>query len=148
MVARADREETLDALVTHARLTLSTLDHGENDGATLGHPPDSIYIQEFPLELTDWNRGHFRGAPIRMWLLGPSGLAGQTPRVLEEADLGDRDGMYWRRGYLMFAVSDDRERVLVGWQVGPRYGRGYIIAREDLAAHDYPSDRVEPRWVS
>jgi len=43
-------------------------------------------------------------------------------------------GMYYDRGTFDFAVAADGKSVVVGWQVGPRFGRGYrhqVVIRDD-----------------
>ena len=59
----------------------------------------------------------------------------------------EENGMYYSHGYGDFSIHDNGEVVRIGWDVGPRFGRGYkfsIIQRGD----EIELENQEDLWVS
>lgn len=89
-------------------------------GPTCGHPTERGYIEQTTFHQEPW-----RGKPQRAWrvtaeaveaLEGIPGLP--TPRVVR--------GMFFDVLWGQFGLSEDRRRVAIHWQTGPRFGRGFL----------------------
>ncbi len=127
------------------------LEAGQYKTTWLGYPPDAMFVQQFSFNQADWDRGWFsvERVPEQMWKATLKLLIKERPHILERDELGEIDGMYYQVGYLQFSVSEDRAHVLIGWQVGPRYGRGYIFPLESINGQVVlDTENAQNLWVS
>jgi hypothetical protein len=91
----------------------------------LGVPPCSMVI----FENTPSSHEMFNtGEPVRSWILTKEGVE-ERPVDIPLPDKG-RNGAYFECGHGDFAILEDRKILRLGWQVGPRFGRGYDIPYE------------------
>jgi hypothetical protein len=66
----------------------------------------------------------------------------------EELPTANRVGMYYDYGRADFAISEDATSVRIGWQVGPRYGRGYDLPVEIVEGQPARFGVGKGLWVS
>ena len=147
-----DRESNMiNVIVSHWRQKYLELESGQFKTTWLGYPPKVMFIQRFSFNQADWDRGWVSAerVPEQMWILTLEQLVKERLHILERDEFGEIDGMYYQRGCLEFVVSEDREHVLIGWQVGPRYGRGYILPVQDIDGQlVLVADNIQNLWVS
>jgi hypothetical protein len=107
-----------------------------------GPAPEALLVRESAE--ADWGQVRCCGPARRQWTFRggpPEQLVGGVP---EAADLGERRGMFYRRGLVEFCVATDRQQVLLTYTLGPRYGRGVVLAVSGQGA----SGRLTPGGVS
>ena len=65
------------------------------------------------------------------------------PNAIEQ----EINGMYYSHGFGEFSIHDNGEVVRIGWQVGPRFGRGYEYS---IVRHDDEIELVNQKglWIS
>ena len=83
-------------------------------------PPTFIIAEqnEYPSYFTEK-----KGKCLGRWKVGLSSI--ETFVDDPQAIKLEENGMYYSRGFGEFSIHENGEVVLVSWQVGPRYGRGY-----------------------
>jgi hypothetical protein len=89
-----------------------------------GPPPNALLITE--TRDADWEHARCLGNPIRYWMY-QGGEPECVPTVEVDTNPGQRQGMFYERGEVVFCIAADRNRVLFTYILGPRYGRGMIL---------------------
>jgi hypothetical protein len=92
-------------------------------------------------------RGRMTGSVLCVWCITHTEIVA-LPASFTVPALAGRSGMYYDRGSFNFVVAPDRASVVVGWQVGPRFGRGfrYQVVTDDSG---HPSLRLaDTLWKS
>lgn len=88
-----------------------------------GHPPACVIIEQRVPSQHGWFN---TGDPVRRWRVTQQGVV--------EVPLGELPspkrlpGMYHDEGRGDFSVGANGATVRIGWQVGPRFGRGYDLS--------------------
>lgn len=119
-------------------LTLLCEEAGQRKG-TLGEPPVVIFVeQKVPSDHPCFNTG----AALRRWRVTREEVV-EVPLTTPLPEQ-KRSGMYYDSGRGDFAVATDGTRVRTGWQVGPRYGRGFDLPVVDGVL----SADGRPIWMS
>jgi hypothetical protein len=91
--------------------------------------PDFLVVRESGH--ADWDDPSCKPPVLREWVYDGRRFAAQPPSsFLEPLAQPPRRGMFWDRGWFCFHIAPDRERVLITYVVGPRYGRGYVLRVE------------------
>lgn len=93
--------------------------------ARFGTPPPELIVE--------MREPTYDIAPLELGPLSPPSRAG---------------GMYNDSGRGDFAVRSDRTSVRVGWQVGPRFGRGYDADLETHQDGHLTLGTTRPIWAS
>ena len=109
----------------------------------LGTPPRVLFVEERePSGHGSLNTGPTR----RRWRLTTE----QVVPLSKDEPSPDQEipGMYYDTGRADFAIMSAYRIVRVGWQVGPRYGRGYDFPIESSAEQMPQLGKPKPTWVS
>lgn len=107
-----------------------------------GHPPACLIIEQ---RVPSQHRWFNTGDPVRRWRV--------TQQEAVEIPLGELPppkllpGMYHDEGRGDFSVAGNGATVRIGWQVGPRFGRGYDLAVV-LEGSTSRLGGASPIWVS
>jgi len=138
--------EISDLVLAHFQQVLSDLKaeaearQGKHDWGT---PPSVLVVeQRQPSSHADFNTG----MTIRRWRVAVSTVTAMT--IDEELPTANRVGMYYDYGKADFAISADATSVRIGWQVGPRYGRGYDLPLEYVEGAPVRFGARKELWVS
>ncbi len=111
----------IDQILTILQKVLGDLrEEAERDEGDSGRAPTVLYVsQKEPGGRRNFNTGFV----LRRWKVEES----QVTEMDEGRRFPDpvQIGMYYDHGRADFSILSDPPRVRVGWQVGPRYGRGY-----------------------
>jgi len=92
-------------------------------------------------------RGRMTGSVLGVWRITHTEIIVLSASFIVRAPTG-RSGMYYDSGSFDFVVAPDHTSVVVGWQVGPRFGRGfrYQVVTDDSG---HPSLRLaDTLWKS
>ena len=133
-----------ESVISHFRQVLRDVrTKAERHGPELGSPPKSLIVeQRVPSSHESFNTG----ATLRRWRVHED----QTTEI----PIGDplphqtRVGMYYDSGRADFSVDESATKVRIGWQVGPRYGRGYDLPIERAADGSPHLGGAKLLWVS
>ncbi len=87
------------------------------------------------------------GEVIGCWRVTRDGIEELSPNYVLPP-FGEPDGMYYGHGEGSFALCEDDQTVLLGWQVGPRFGRGYSHKVEGESAGGLRLRAGAQVWVS
>ena len=129
MSSKAIEDEVVQRVLDNFQRELRGLRSGWFSRTFMGDAPTEGYARQ--LSEVD-ARGRMTGSIIRVWRITHTEIVGLAASATVPAPAG-RSGMYYDRGSFDFVVAPDRTSVVVGWQVGPRFGRGF---RYQVAADD------------
>jgi hypothetical protein len=87
----------------------------------MGEPPIEGFARPFS-EVDE--RGRMTGGVHSLWRITKSEIV-TLPASFVIPPAARISGMYYQRGTFDFVVATDARSVVVGWQVGPRFGRGF-----------------------
>jgi len=87
----------------------------------MGDAPTEWYAQQMS-ELDA--RGRMTGSVFDVWRITHTEIVALSAAFTVPRPTG-RSGMYFDRGSFDFVVAPDHTSVVVGWQIGPRFGRGF-----------------------
>ena len=107
-------------------------------------PPSEAIARRF--SQTDAG-GRVAGSVLAVWRINYTDVV-SLPQTFEMPSNRRISGMYFEQGDFHFAIANDLASVVVGWQVGPRFGRGfrYRVLVEDAGALSLKlADRL---WIS
>jgi len=90
-----------------------------------GPAPTSFLITE--MSEADWETVRCGGAGHRQWIYQGSQFEPTPLAEGTETDLGERRGIFYERGAVAFHIDSGRKRVLFTYNLGPRYGRGFVF---------------------
>ncbi|GEM_PF-4211622 len=130
------------ALEFHEKLFAEIKGGSEKKQLLLGAPPTCMILFE---HLPSSHKMFNTGDPVRSWILTKVGIE-ERPINTPPPEKRLR-GAYFECGLGDFSILDDRKILRIGWQVGPRYGRGYDIPYE--VDSDGTPVLLEPneRWI-
>jgi hypothetical protein len=133
-----------EKVLSHFREVLRDI-HAEavRHGPQLGSPPMSIIVEQ---RTPSPHAGFNTGTTLRRWRVTAEGTTALTQD--EPLPAQTRIGMYYDCGRADFSVDENGGKVRVGWQVGPRYGRGYDLPIERAADGSVRLGRPSALWVS
>src|SRR5688572_16129553 len=119
----------VEMVLSHFREVLRDIRvEAQRHGPELGSPPTSLVVeQRSPSQHASFNTGR----TLRRWRV-TSDQNAEIP-IAEVLPAQARSGMYYDSGRADFSVHEDSAKVRIGWQVGPRYGRGYDLPLERAA---------------
>ncbi len=126
---------------------LETLRHLQVEGRAhdprLGNPPGHLIVERCEPSA---HRAVNTGTALQRWRVDSDGV---TSVALEDP-LPEpiRDGMYYDFGRATFSLRDDGKTVRIGWQVGPRFGRGYDLPVEADDGGELRLGQPRDLWVS
>lgn len=83
-------------------------------------PPEGFARQLSDVDI----KGRITGSILGLWRITHTEIAA-LPISFTIPAIGRVTGMYYDRGSFDFVVAQDGTSVVVGWQVGPRFGRGF-----------------------
>jgi hypothetical protein len=69
-------------------------------------------------------KGRITGSVLGLWRVSSTEIV-VLPDSFTIPAIGRGAGRYYDRGSFDFVVAQDGANVVVGWQVGPRFGRGF-----------------------
>ena len=133
-----------ETVLAHFRQVLCDLHaESERNGPELGAPPAWLIVeQRTPSSHASFNTG----STLRRWRVSTDSTVDMA--VGERLPSQNRAGMYYDWGRADFSVRENDAKVRIGWQVGPRYGRGYDLPLE-IADRGAPRLGIPiPLWVS
>jgi len=133
-----------ETILRHLQQVLRDL-HAESarHGPELGSPPASLIVeQRTPSQHAQFNTG----TTMKRWRVSVDGTAALAPE--DPLPAQTRSGMYYDSGRADFSVHEQLGKVRVGWQVGPRYGRGYDLPIERSPDGALRLGVPSPLWVS
>ena len=93
----------------------------EMDADFYGHPPKSAIIKyhdKFDV------KGFKIGNIVAAWEATLDNIIGIEDLTIEPTTQ-PVDRMYYKEGRMLFAIDMEKKKVVLEWQVGPRYGRGF-----------------------
>jgi hypothetical protein len=137
--ARGDLSITDESLAYLQKTLREMHEDARAGGDRLDIPPSELFVwQTVPSDHRTFNTGQ----PLSKWLITRESI---QPCPLEE-QLPDEamTGMYYNRGRANFSVLESQSVLRVGWQLGPRLGRGFDIPIQD--GHIAGEPRLT--WVS
>lgn len=132
----------VDLVLTYFVGVLADLHRAATHEPRFGLPPESMIVEQ---RSSSDHRLFNTGRAIRRWRVTRDGV---TEVPLGELQPPQRmPGMYHHEGRGDFSVSVDGESVRVGWQVGPRFGRGHDlpVVRNSGSVH---FGQASPLWIS
>ena len=94
----------------------------EMDADYYGNPPKGVIVQyhdKFDL------KGFKNGNLISVWKITLDDIISIEDLTIEPATQ-PVDRMYYKEGRILFAINIEKKKIVLEWQVGPRYGRGFI----------------------
>lgn len=120
----------LESLPANLREILVGL-HTENprDDPLIGVPPTFLIVEQNEFSSYSSSKSDKCLGRWTVRLTSIDEFAGDPNEIKQE-----RNGMYYSHGFGDFSIHNNGEVVRIGWQVGPRYGRGYeysIVQRND-----------------
>ena len=129
MSSFAAKENVVQSVLEAFRCELRALRSGWFMRTLMGDAPTEGYVRQLS-ELDA--RSHMSGQILGVWRITQNDMA-VLPVSFIIPPASHRSGMYFDRGTFDFVVAPDRKTVVVGWQVGPRFGRGfrYEIVTDD-----------------
>jgi hypothetical protein len=133
-----------ESVIDHFRRVLRDIRaESKRHGPELGSPPTSLIVeQRVPSSHESFNTG----ATLRRWRVREDHVT-EIP-IGERPPDPARVGMYYDTGRATFSVDESATKVRIGWQVGPRYGRGYDLPIERTADGLSHLGSAKPLWVS
>ena len=101
----------------------------QEDDPLIGVPPTFLIVEQNEFSTYDSSK---MGKCLGRWIIYATSIEefSGDPNTIKQ----ERNGMYYSHGFGDFSIHDNGEVVRIGWQVGPRYGRGYeysIVQRGD-----------------
>jgi hypothetical protein len=134
----------IEIIIGHMRQVLRDLRaEAERHGPKFGSPPTSLIVEE---RVACSHASFNTGATLRRWSVSEES-ATEIP-IDEVLPDQTRIGMYYDSGRANFSVHQSAAKVRIGWQVGPRYGRGYDVPIERAADGSPHLGSPKPLWVS
>lgn len=116
-------------VLEHLQSVLRDLHRAATEHAVrFGTPPPELIVEM--REASD-HRSFNTGATVARWRVSVDEVAPQDLGPLSPPTRAA--GMYHESGRADFAIRPDHTSVRIGWQVGPRFGRGYDA---DLETHE------------
>ncbi len=91
---------------------------------TMGIPPRSLIVHQ---TLKYKPEGRCWGEAIAVWKVTEKDIQ-KLVDLFIEPERKPINGAYFREGYANFSISPDIKNVIIEWQVGPLYGRGWRYA--------------------
>lgn len=133
-----------ESVISHFRQVLRDIrKESERHGSELGSPPTFLIVeQRVPSSHESFNTG----ATLRRWRVREDQFT-EMP-IDELLPHQTRVGMYYDSGRGDFSVDETTTKVRIGWQVGPRYGRGYDLLIEWAADGSPHLGSAKPLWIS
>lgn len=71
--------------------------------------------------------GHKLGKIIAAWEISLNEIE-KIKDLSCEATHSPTQGMFYKEGSFLFSINSDVTEVIIEWQVGPRFGRGYLYS--------------------
>jgi hypothetical protein len=103
------------------QVELRGLRGGWFSGVFIGDAPSEGYARQLS-ELDA--KGRMTGSVLGVWRITNTEIVGLPASSTIPRPAG-RSGMYYDWGTCVFVIAPDRKTVVVSWQVGPRFGRGF-----------------------
>ena len=125
--------EVLQRVLESFQRELSGLRGGWISKTFMGDAPS----EGFARQLSDVDvKGRITGRVLGLWRITLAEIVA-LPISFAIPAIGRGTGMYYDRGRFDFAVEQGGMSVVVGWQVGPRFGRGfrYQVVTSDGGHH-------------
>lgn len=144
MSSIATEDEVVQRVLDSFQHELRGLRGGWLSRTFMGDAPTEGYARQLS-ELDA--RGRMTGSVIGVWRITHTEIVALPVSFTIPAP-ACRSGMYYDRGSFDFVIAPDRTSVVVGWQVGPRFGRGfrYQVITDDSG---HPSLRLaDTLWKS
>jgi len=134
----------IEIILSHFRQVLRDIRvESERHGPELGSSPTSLVVeQRTPSPRASFNTG----TTLRRWRVT---IEHDAEIAIDEVlPAQTRAGMYYDSGRADFSVHENSAKVRIGWQVGPRYGRGYDVPVERVADGSSQLGTPSLLWVS
>ncbi|MDR3459236.1 MAG: hypothetical protein P4N60_17535 [Verrucomicrobiae bacterium] len=114
-------DDVTQRVLEYFRGELCGLQSGWFSRTFIGCAPIKGYARQF----SDLDaRGQMTGNILGTWCITHTEMVPLETTFTIPAP-ASRSGMYYDRGTYDFVVAPDCKSVVVGWQVGPRFGRGF-----------------------
>lgn len=112
------------------------------DNPLIGVPPTFLIVEQNEFSSYDSSK---TGKCLGRWIVRLTSIEEFADNL--DAIEQERNGMYYSHGLGDFSIHNNREVVRIGWQVGPRYGRGYEYS---IAQRGEEIELVDQKdlWVS
>lgn len=121
MISTTTDAELVQAVLKYFQRELRELRGGLISRSFMGDAP----LEGFARRMSEIDgRGRLTGSVRAVWRITRDEIA-TLPDSFTIPPVTRTSGMYYDRGTFDFAVAADGRSVVVGWQVGPRFGRGF-----------------------
>ena len=137
-------DAVVEAVLQNFQHELRSLHGGWISRALMGEPP----VEGFARQMSKVDeRGRLSGSVRGLWRITGDQI-NALPATFAVPPVARISGMYYDRGTFDFVLAVDGKSVIVGWQVGPRFGRGirYCVVVGDSGQTTLRS--VELLWKS
>ncbi|MCX7748203.1 MAG: hypothetical protein N2645_15155 [Clostridia bacterium] len=126
-----DLKQIINLILIESRNILKELRDSskEMDVSFYGHPPKSAIVKYH--DYFDEN-GFKIGNILAAWKITLDDIVCIEDLTLEPTTQ-PVDRMYYKEGRMLFAIDIWKEKIVLEWQVGPRYGRGFTYNIETSA---------------
>jgi hypothetical protein len=113
---------------------------------SFGLPPKELRIYQAPD--ADWDNALIRPPYTSGWqYVGGADVEAIAPDDLPDFSV-ETKGMYWPVGVIDFCLDLEHKRAVFGYQLGPRYGRGFRIMFEDPETLEFVPEKSRLVWRS
>ena len=134
----------IEVIISHFRQVLRDVNaEAIRHGPKLGSPPTSLIVEQ---RAASSHPSFNTGAALRRWRVTTE--AATDVAVDEPLSSEAISGLYYHCGRADFSLHEDARKVRIGWQVGPRYGRGYDLPIEHGPNGVARLGTAKPIWVS
>ena len=114
-------EKIITAVLKKYQKVFGSLEKKSPEFPNIGNPPKSLVIHQFRQYKPEGMR---LDDTIAVWRVTENDVQKLTDLSVEPSRK-PYDGMYFSEGWGDFSISPDLNNVIIEWQVGPRYGRGF-----------------------
>ncbi len=117
-------EKIIESVLSEFQEIFRLLKKEAPEHPAMGIPPRSLIVcqtQKYKPEGMCW------GEAIAVWKVTEKEIQKLVDLSIEP-EHKPINGAFFREGYAGFSISPDLKNVIIEWQVGPRYGRGWRYA--------------------
>ena len=117
-------DEIISVVLNHFQDVLSQLNtENQKQDTSLGVPPTFLIVEQKEFStLKSRNIGDTLGC-WKVYQTSSEEFNGNLDLLVQE-----QNGMYYSHGLCDFSIDNNGAKVRIGWQAGPRFGRGYEIS--------------------